>query len=76
MVCLGFPARDGEEHRRLSERYKTLKTEEEREDFFSEHGVKWTELVRLWYFDIVKFTVVDPMHNLLLGERITIFKTF
>ncbi|KAF8203523.1 hypothetical protein K438DRAFT_1580620, partial [Mycena galopus ATCC 62051] len=38
-----------------------------RNNFFSEHGVRWTEFARLKYFDIVKYTVVDPMHNLLLG---------
>ncbi|KAJ6597441.1 hypothetical protein B0H10DRAFT_2087257 [Mycena sp. CBHHK59/15] len=35
--------------------------------FFTKYGVRWTELSRLEYFDIVKWTVVDPMHNLLLG---------
>ncbi|KAF8144902.1 hypothetical protein K438DRAFT_1631086, partial [Mycena galopus ATCC 62051] len=38
-----------------------------RDKFFSEHGTRWTEFARLYYFDIVKFSVVDPMHNLLLG---------
>ncbi|KAJ7148860.1 hypothetical protein C8R46DRAFT_1167134 [Mycena filopes] len=38
-----------------------------REEFFSEHGVRWTEFARLKYFDLVRYTVVDPMHNLLLG---------
>jgi hypothetical protein len=51
----------------LCNRYKALKTAEERDEFFAEHGVRWTELARLKYFDIVKYTVVDPMHNLLLG---------
>ncbi|KAJ7312545.1 hypothetical protein DFH08DRAFT_918005 [Mycena albidolilacea] len=36
-------------------------------DFFKKNGVRWTEFARLIYFDIVKWTVVDPMHNLLLG---------
>ncbi|EIE78917.1 hypothetical protein RO3G_03622 [Rhizopus delemar RA 99-880] len=31
------------------------------------HGTKYSELLRLRYFDPVVFTVVDPMHNLYLG---------
>ncbi|EIE87352.1 hypothetical protein RO3G_12063 [Rhizopus delemar RA 99-880] len=31
------------------------------------HGTKYSELLRLRYFDPVMFTVVDPMHNLYLG---------
>ena len=30
-------------------------------------GVRYSELVRLPYFDLVRYHVVDPMHNLLLG---------
>lgn len=29
--------------------------------------MRFTELLRLQYFDTVKFTVIDPMHNILLG---------
>ncbi|KAJ7017492.1 hypothetical protein C8F04DRAFT_1215036 [Mycena alexandri] len=38
-----------------------------KEEFFKKYGVHWTEFARLTYFDLVKWTVVDPMHNLLLG---------
>lgn len=30
-------------------------------------GIRWTELLRLPYFDPTTFVVVDPMHNLFLG---------
>ncbi|KAJ7305470.1 hypothetical protein DFH08DRAFT_721207, partial [Mycena albidolilacea] len=62
-----YPRRDGEEHRRRCFEYRELSTDEAREDFFAEHGVRWTEFARLGYFDIVRYSVVDPMHNLLLG---------
>ncbi|KAJ6585872.1 hypothetical protein B0H19DRAFT_1250627 [Mycena capillaripes] len=62
-----FPERTAEEHRKLAEEYRNLSTEAEKEAFFAVHGVHWTEFARLEYFDIVKWTVVDPMHNLLLG---------
>jgi hypothetical protein len=63
-----FAARDGETHRCQCFEYKALKTETERAEFFQAHGVRWTELARLLYFDLVQFTVIDPMHNLLLSE--------
>lgn len=31
------------------------------------HGVSWSELCRLPYFDIVRCHLIDPMHNLYLG---------
>ncbi|TDL17025.1 hypothetical protein BD410DRAFT_816596 [Rickenella mellea] len=44
-----------------------LETKSERGDYFKENGVRWTELARLPYLDLVRSTVIDPMHNLLLG---------
>ena len=31
------------------------------------YGVRYSDLLRLPYFDIVEYHVIDPMHNLLLG---------
>ncbi|KAF8511920.1 hypothetical protein JB92DRAFT_2724598, partial [Gautieria morchelliformis] len=39
----------------------------EREDFFSKYGTRWFEFARLKYFDPIRMTVIDPMHNLLIG---------
>ncbi|EJD43081.1 hypothetical protein AURDEDRAFT_26382, partial [Auricularia subglabra TFB-10046 SS5] len=33
----------------------------------ADHGIMWSELLRLPYWDPTQFTVVDAMHNLLLG---------
>ena len=33
----------------------------------SKYGVRYFELVRLPYIDLVQMTVVDPMHNVFLG---------
>ena len=33
---------------------------------FNKH-VKWTELLRLPYFNPIRHYVIDPMHNLFLG---------
>jgi hypothetical protein len=40
---------------------------DERNKLFAKYGVRWTELARLNYFDIVRMTIVDPMHVFLLG---------
>jgi hypothetical protein len=34
---------------------------------FNKSGVRWSELLRLPYFDIARCVVVDLMHNLFLG---------
>ncbi|KAJ7059203.1 hypothetical protein C8F01DRAFT_1370784 [Mycena amicta] len=62
-----FEARDGNEHRKKSQEYREKSTEEEKAQFFKQNGVQWTEFTRLKYFDIVRMTIIDPMHNLLLG---------
>ena len=33
----------------------------------SKYGVRYSVLLALPYFDPIKFTVIDPMHNLFLG---------
>ncbi|EIW81993.1 hypothetical protein CONPUDRAFT_54023, partial [Coniophora puteana RWD-64-598 SS2] len=37
------------------------------EEFFKQNGSPWSELMHLPYFDLVWHSVIDPMHNLLLG---------
>jgi hypothetical protein len=51
-------------------KYVPLQTAEEKEEFFHKFGVRWTEFARLKYFDLVRYTVIDPMHNLLFGKHI------
>ncbi|KAJ2911826.1 hypothetical protein MD484_g8588, partial [Candolleomyces efflorescens] len=36
-------------------------------NLFQEHGVRYTPLLRLPYFDPIQFTVLDTMHNFFLG---------
>ncbi|THU87460.1 hypothetical protein K435DRAFT_639128, partial [Dendrothele bispora CBS 962.96] len=35
--------------------------------YFQTSAIRWSELLRLPYFDPTRMIVVDPMHNLLLG---------
>ena len=42
----------------------------------SKYGVRYSILVALPYFDPIRFTVVDPMHNLYLGTGKHMFKVW
>lgn len=44
-----------------------------RKDYFKVHGVRFTEFARLPYLDIVRASVIDPMHNMLLGKYLFSF---
>lgn len=61
---------DGEQHRQRCFEWRALETDAERKAHFAQYGIKWTELARLPYFNIVRQSIVDPMHNLLLGMLI------
>lgn len=57
--------RTGEEHRRRAEEWKDAGSKE-REKLFIKHGVRYSELLRLPYWDPVLFTLVDSMHAFFL----------
>ena len=50
-----------------AESFRAAESEEEREAVFNASGLRWSELLRLPYFDPTRFVVVDAMHNLFLG---------
>ncbi|KAL6299004.1 hypothetical protein BKA93DRAFT_753720 [Sparassis latifolia] len=60
-------ARDGEEHRQHAQEYLQEMDPQRRAEFFMQHATQYYELSHLPYFDAVRMTVVDPMHNILLG---------
>lgn len=47
--------------------WKNAATQAERNTLERQNGTRWSELHRLAYFDIVRCTVIDPMHNLYAG---------
>ena len=55
------------EHKKHVEAVLAQTTQESRTATESLYGVRYSELLRLPYFDCVRFTIVDPMRNLLLG---------
>lgn len=53
--------------RRLAHDWFNQATKTARTEFLSNHGVRWSEVWRLKYFDPIRCSVVDPMHNLYSG---------
>lgn len=70
----GFPLRDGNLHRDQAYEYDSIKSPQEREEFFKKYGVRWYSFARLPYFDAVRMTIIDPMHDLLLGMSLEVAK--
>lgn len=62
-----WPRADLARHRTHAEAFKHAKTVTDQEVLAQEHGIRWSELLRLPYWDPIHFTVVDSMHNLYLG---------
>lgn len=59
--------RTNEETRKAADQYLKAATAADRLATFDKTGVRWSELIRLPYFDITRCVVVDSMHNLFLG---------
>ncbi|KAE9384352.1 hypothetical protein BT96DRAFT_770992, partial [Gymnopus androsaceus JB14] len=61
-----FVPRTNTEHRRMAQEWLAAETEAERDALYHRNGVRWSELLRLEYWDPVQNTVVDPMHGFYL----------
>ncbi|OAD72704.1 hypothetical protein PHYBLDRAFT_102004, partial [Phycomyces blakesleeanus NRRL 1555(-)] len=59
--------RNGVESRLHAEEWESASTPSERHQLEVENGVQWLQLYCLGYFDLVRRTIIDPMHNLFLG---------
>lgn len=70
--CSGFDVsiwkrRTWKDNVEQAEEWKAAATARDQERLEHSSGTRWSELHRLLYFDIVRCSVIDPMHNLLLG---------
>lgn len=59
--------RTDEECRSHAEQWRTAGNQRDATALFNRSGMRWSELLRLPYFDISRYVVVDAMHNLFLG---------
>ncbi|GBC36078.2 hypothetical protein GLOIN_2v1775288 [Rhizophagus irregularis DAOM 181602=DAOM 197198] len=67
MDDVGYSARDSNEHRQNALGWRRCNSDAARKRFVKETGVRWSKLLRLLYFDPIRFITVDPMHCLFLG---------
>ena len=61
------PSRNINDHRRQVDEILAQPTLEQRNAKETLCGARYSELLRLPYFDCIRFTIVDPLHNLFLG---------
>lgn len=62
-----WPQRTKENYMSSVKKLKTAKTQSEKEKLESCLGVKFSKLSEIEYFDPVRMSIVDPMHNLFQG---------
>ncbi|KAI8969510.1 hypothetical protein BD414DRAFT_402535, partial [Trametes punicea] len=62
-----WPRRSREDHYHYARRWRDAESEVERKRLFDKYGVRWSELLRLPYWDPTRFSLLDAMHNLYLG---------
>ena len=62
-----FIAKDVNEHRETALEQRKCKSNEARKKHVRKSHVRWSEMLRLPYFDPIRFLPVDPMHNLFIG---------
>lgn len=62
-----WPRHTREEHMGAAAAWKDSATAEEREEHWQKDRVRWSELLRLPYWDPTKFVTLDSMHGFYLG---------
>lgn len=69
-----FIAKDMNEHREAALEWRQCKSNEARKRHAKKFHARWSEMLRLPYFDPIRFLPVDPMHNLFIGIAALIVK--
>lgn len=69
-----WPPRHISSHRRHAEMVRQAANQTKQERLATKYGVYYSSLLQLEYFNAVKFTANDPMHNLFLGTVKHVFK--
>ncbi|CAG8804516.1 9657_t:CDS:2, partial [Gigaspora margarita] len=62
-----------EEHKIIAEKWK-YSVSSEHKQLFDQYGIRWSSFLQLSYFDSIKFSVFDPMHNIFLGTACKMMK--
>ncbi|PPQ81707.1 hypothetical protein CVT24_003288, partial [Panaeolus cyanescens] len=62
-----WPKRTMQQHIHLAEEWRSANTEADRKRMESKNGIRWSELLRLPYWDPTRFVVIDVMHSFFLN---------
>lgn len=68
------PKRSNNEHRKEAQEVQAQTSATDRNRLEQKYGTRFTELMRLPYFDCVRFHIIDPMHNLFTGTAKHVLK--
>ena len=63
-----FKLRDPKLHRQNALMWRACKTNNAREEHVRKTHTRWSELLRLPYFDPITFLPIDALHNLFIGD--------
>lgn len=66
-ACETWRVRTCKEYLDAANHWREAVSKAERDKVFKETGVRWSELLRLPYWDPTRFLVINGMHNLFLG---------
>ena len=66
-TCVAAPDRTNAQVRDQAKEYQSAGSLKIAKEIQEKNGVRYSELVRLPYFDMVKMLITDPMHTFLLG---------
>ncbi len=69
-----WPKRSNKAHREHCSKIRTAENKTQREKLEKLHGCRDSVLLELEYFDIIRHNVIDPMHNLFLGNAKSFFE--
>lgn len=62
-----WPRRDLESHRTYANLWRDAASKAIRDTLFNKYGVRWTEMLRLPYWNPIVYTIIDSMHLGYLG---------
>jgi hypothetical protein len=57
-----WPERDVGKHVQVARQWRDAQTIEEQETIFKNHGIRWSPLLDLPYWNPILFTAIEPMH--------------
>ena len=66
--------RTSKDHKYNAGKHKRATTKAAQKKIEHTYGARWSELFSLSYYDAIRFVVIDPMHNLLLGTAKHVFR--